>query len=267
MNDSHKSRPLDQEAFLIDILALGTKAEEESVRFEKNSGERHPKTITEIGIGISYVYRAACCYWGCQGGNHSIERLLGKAVNQSISAFKLYRMGYYDESLMLTRGIGEIANLLHLFAQDKSKLTEWETLDEKQRYHTFKPSQVRKLVKEKMEFVPVDSERYSKLCAVGTHPNPDEIPGHFTGTGVPILGMVVQPVGAYVSITELGYALGLVLVTIPKLLGLESGLGSEMKACAVDLIRNLGYFTILNYNEGLKKAYDKESERQKKSSK
>lgn len=248
--------------FLNNSLKLCEKASQDSLWFEDNSGKQHPETIKNLGNAVSLMYRAACCFWGCKREDHAIERLLGKAVNQAISSFKLYRSCYYDESLMITRGIGEIANLMHLFRLFPEKIEEWKTQNDRERYRNFKPSKVRELLKQNMDFVPIDRDRYSKLCEIGTHPNPNEIPSHYSGTEIPVLGMILQPVGAYVSITELGYATGLVLVTIPKLLQLDTDLGKGMKDTAVELIRNLGKFHVLNYHEGLKIALEKEQKRQ-----
>jgi hypothetical protein len=257
MTEEKKPNEIEHGCFLTEILEIGNQAEGLSIAFElsPSSGKRHPRTVASTGTAISYVYASACCRWGCRGGNHTIERLLGKAANQAISAFKLYRMGYYDESLMLTRGIGEIANLLHLFYQEPSKISTWENLNDRQRFSQFKPSKVRNQLVSLIGFAPIDSERYSKLCSVGTHPDPNEIPGHYTGTGIPVLGMVLQEAGAFVAMNELGFALGLVLSTIPKLLKLEKNLGKEMQEAALHLIRELGDFTIINYNQLLKDAH------------
>ncbi len=249
--------------FLNGMTELCQKAEIESELFEKYySGEKHPKTIELLGVTISLLYRSACCFWGCKGGDHVKERLIGKAVNQAICAFKLYRYCYYDESLMITRGIGEIANLLHLFNLFPEKVEEWKTQNDRDRYRNFKPSKVREILKQNMDFVPIDRDRYSKLCEIGTHPHPNEIPGHYSGTGVPILGMIVQPVGAYVAITELAYALGLVSVVTSKIIELNDEISKEMKEKGVELMRNLGSFHILNYHEGLKIAHEKRKNRE-----
>ncbi|RIV23797.1 hypothetical protein DYU11_12570 [Fibrisoma montanum] len=238
----------------LDILSQGFKqAEEETILFERISGAKHPKAINNLGNALSLLYQAACCYWKCIGGDHSIEKLIGKVVNQAISSFQLYRGCFYDESLMLTRGIGEIANLLHLFFFFPDKIEVWKALNSRERYKQFKPSAVREMLEKNNSLVPIDKDRYGKLCEIGTHPTPSEIPGHYTGTGVPILGMIVQPVGAYVSITELSYSVGLVLVVTPKLLDLDADIAKKMKDIGLELIRSLGSFNIMNYQENLEK--------------
>src|SRR5260221_628766 len=240
----------------LEVLSQGfQQAEAETILFEANfSGKRHPETIITLGTTISLLYKASCCYWKCNGGDHLLERLIAKTENQAISSFKLYRGCFYDESLMITRGIGEIANLLHLFYFFPEKKEQWKTQNDSERFRNFNPSAVRSILEKTKQFVPIDKKRYGKLCEVGTHPAPAEVPGHYTGTGVPILGMIVQPVGAYVCISELSYAVGLVAVTAPKLLAIEEPVSTEMKDVGISLIRNLGSFHILNYHEGLEQA-------------
>jgi hypothetical protein len=240
-------------------------SEEETILFEKEfSGAKHPETIKILSVTISLLYKGACCFWQCNGGDHLIERMIAKSVNQAISAFKLYRGCFYDESLMITRGIGEIANLLHLFCLFPEKIEQWKTQNDRERYNNFKPAKVRYMLEEANHLAMIDKVRYSRLCEVGTHPTPSEVPGHYTGTGVPILGMIVQPVGAYVSITELSYAVGLVSVAAPKLLKLPNTVSEELRNIGISLIKTLGNFHILNYNELLEKAWENTSEKKLK---
>lgn len=232
-------------------------AEERTLQFEQSSGVKHSETLKRFSKTVSLLYKAACCHWKCNGGDHLNERLVAKATNQALCAFRLYRYAYYDEALMIIRGIGEIANLLHFFTHFPEKEEEWKSSGEKDRYRNFKPSSVRKALQSVMPFVPIDNERYSKLCAIGTHPDPTEVPGHFTGTGIPIMGMIVQEAGAFVVLTELSYSIGMIAVVTPKLLKMDGDIAKEIQTNGVDLIRNLGAFTVLNYTELLKEHYDK----------
>lgn len=230
------------------------------MQLEGKVGERHPMTIKYLNPALFYLYNVACCSWGCSGGDHTIERMIGKAVNQAVCSFQLYRAAYYDESLMLTRGIGEIANLLYLFHFVPTSENDWKTLDERARYNKYKPSAVRKALAERSPLVPIEQDRYSRLCAIGTHPDPKEVPGHYTGIGLPVLGMVFQEVGAFVSINELAYAIGMITAIAPKLIKLEEELGRELKELSIQLIRNIGSFTVLNYQEHLQKIHGKKPE-------
>src|SRR5688572_20377225 len=71
-------------------------------------GSRAPATLESLGTVLSLAYRSAACFWGCSGGEHTIEYLVGRVVCSARSALRLLYFGYYDESLTLTRSIGEV---------------------------------------------------------------------------------------------------------------------------------------------------------------
>jgi hypothetical protein len=165
-------------------------------KFFVPSGNVHPKTLTALGDVLSIPYRLGSCAYGCRGGDHQIEWLVGKQINQAVSAHRLIRAGQYDEALMLIRGIGEIANLLWLFRDDKTELTAWKAADEKTRVRQFGPAKVRQRLERHSSVGPlIDSKRYQALCEIGTHPTPGLAPGHYTGKGPPIVGAIPQTVG------------------------------------------------------------------------
>ena len=240
--------------FLEKLQGIMDRASIEADIFSGTSGEKLPSTLTKLGSVLSVLYRLSCCSWGCKGGDHQIEWMSGRIVNQSASAHRLIRSGYYDEALMLIRGIGEMANLLWLFAGDPSAVKTWRVATAKERQSQFSPFAVR-LRLETISKIgpPIDKERYSKLCEVGTHPMPDFAPGHFTGTGRPILGCVLQPAGVYVSMTELGYAVSMCAVPLSKLLSPNDVIEQSLHQDSVELLRSLGAFTILNYEDLLAK--------------
>jgi hypothetical protein len=101
---------------------------------------------------------------------------------------------------------------------------------------------------------PIDNKRYQKLCEVGTHPVPNFVPGHFSGSGRPVLGVLVQPVGVYVSVTELAFVISMCATPLSRLLGLPEKQAESLKTQVVDLVRSLGSFTVLNYDELLAEA-------------
>jgi hypothetical protein len=69
--------------------------------------------------------------------------LTAKVVASSLAALRLALSGYYDEALALTRGVGEIANLLFLFAAKPAELERWRHADEALRKKEFGPVKVR----------------------------------------------------------------------------------------------------------------------------
>src|SRR2546421_338209 len=81
----------------------------------RTAGQKAPRCSKELGTVLSLLDRLSTCSWGCRGGDHVPEYLLGRAVTNLRAAVQLLRLGYYDESLSLTRNAGEVANLLALF--------------------------------------------------------------------------------------------------------------------------------------------------------
>lgn len=204
-----------------------------------------PVTTSELGTLVSLFYRAACCAWGCKGGDHQVERLASRVVNHSMSSYRLIRAGYYDESLVLIRGVGEITNLLWLFHKEPNELVAWKSTSRGDRLKFFGPSAVRK----KIGNPPIDEDRYQRLCEVGAHPVPGFAPNHYEGNGRPHLGVEVQPIGVHVCIAELCLAVALCARPIGNLLGLEVERQKQIIAAASRLVRSLGACTIKNYGE------------------
>jgi len=226
--------------------------------FSRVSGEKLPASINGLGSVLSLLYRASCCAWGCREGDHQCEWFAARVVNQGMSAYRLIRAGYYDESLMLIRGIGEIANLLWLFNADVTNFDQWSSSSRDERMRKFSPNAVRtKLTNLGGIGSPIDDNRYRHLCEVGTHPVPGFAPGHYSGTGRPVLGGLLQPVGVYVCITELSYAVAMCAIPLSKLLGLQEEQAKDLVSKALSLIESLGAFTILNYNDLLTEAQKK----------
>src|SRR5687767_6395497 len=100
--------PLDR-AFLERIQELADEASKFADEEALKLGQRVPASLDGLGTLMAFVYGLTTCGWGCKGGDHQIELLLGRVVNQAISAHRLMRSGFYDEALMLIRGMGEIA--------------------------------------------------------------------------------------------------------------------------------------------------------------
>jgi hypothetical protein len=222
-------------------------ADEEVLR--EAAGKRVPALLDKLGDMLSLLYRLASCYWGCKGGDHQIEWLLGRVVNQAQSAHRLMRCGFYDEALMLIRGVGETANLFWLFERDRAQLDSWKGA----KHNKFKPVDVRNALEAMGAPLPIDQERYGALCRVGTHPVPAFKPGHYSGGGPPVLGMIYQFPGYAMCLNELGYAIT-ICVPVINLLDIDIGLRKQVKDAAVALSRALGTFTVLNYDEMIAQA-------------
>ncbi len=147
-----------------------------------------------LGTALSALYQLGTCHGHCRGGDHILESLAGRTNNLGSAAFLLTMNGYYDEALGLIRSIGEIANLLLLFAENPAKYGEWVQATKKARIKNFGPSAVQKLMKDK-SLTPMDGTWYSELCEKAVHVTPDTIPNLHNSAGQKYVGGIEQPEG------------------------------------------------------------------------
>jgi hypothetical protein len=127
------------------------------------------ETISEF---FKILYKISTCGFGCSGGSHIIEYITGRGYNLGLSAMKLLRLGFYDESLSLIRSISEIVNLFALFGVDSNSLEIWYNLDDRGRINEFSPAKVRNKIGKLNLPCPIYKEYYSKMCEVAVHVNP-----------------------------------------------------------------------------------------------
>jgi hypothetical protein len=255
--EQHKAFPVGRD-FLEFVQTETDKASQRVDLFSQESGKCLPATLDGLGMVLSLLYRLACCAWGCRGGDHQMEWLTGRVVNHALSAHRLIRAGSYDEALVLIRGIGEIANLLWLFHVDPTALEWWKVAERHERLNQFSPGKVRNLLKRAISIgPPIDDNRYRALCEIGTHPRPAFAPGHYSGTGRPVLGVLIQPAGVYMTMTELGFAVAMAATPLSRLLVADDEIRNALRTEAVALVRALGTFTILNYEELLENVREK----------
>jgi len=169
----------------------------------ENLGKKAPECLEYIGSVLSLLDRMASCWWRCNGGNHRIERLCGKASANARSSLRLMRFGFYDESLVHCRIVGEIANLLNLFAVDNDAYRTWSASSEHESKHAFAPVRVRERL-EKIQGSPlIDKTRYGLLSGYAVHPQPHTNPNSFNRLGIPTIGGYMQQEGVLICINEL----------------------------------------------------------------
>jgi hypothetical protein len=228
LNDETLEFPTARD-FLDVTQELADASSKNTDKFCAEAGKSLPQTLDAAGTVLSVLYRLACCYYGCPGGDHQIEWLTGKFVNEAVSAHRLIRAAQYDEALILIRGMGEIVNLLWLFQEDRAELVAWKAADRKTRRNHFGPGAVRGRLKKSSELgPPIDDERYAALCEIATHPTPSLAPGHYSGTGRPVLGAILQEVGVFVCVNELAYAIAMAAIPIAVLLNASSDIKTEI---------------------------------------
>ncbi len=244
-----QANPLSGMEFLQRVESLAEEAGQTTDDISKGFGEKLPASLEGLGSTLSQLYFVATCAWGCSGGDHQAEWLVGRVVNHAMSSYRLSRAGFYDESLVLTRGIGEIANLFQLF-ETKAEFEDWQRASRRDRLSRFAPKAVRDRLKGMSSMGPaVDDNRYRMLCEVGTHPIPGFAPGHYSGTGTPVLGHLVQIGGVLVTITELSFAVAMVAIFALPHLDLPAEQKNSIFNGALGLVRSLGSIDITNYEE------------------
>ncbi|HVT39613.1 MAG TPA: hypothetical protein VHE78_11250 [Gemmatimonadaceae bacterium] len=207
-------------------------------------GRNLPVLESALGSALSSLEQAACCYWGCTGGEHVLERLIGRAYSLACASHRLMETGRYDEALLVLRSLGELANLLTLFATDRSSLDTWLAAEDRARRRDFIPVKVRLALEAKNTPAPMDQDLYDKLCQLTVHPTPETKPGMHNPSGLVVLGGHVQIVGVVVVLNELARVVGCSAICASSLLSLPAEKALEMRILGADLLRTVGPLTI-----------------------
>jgi len=177
---------------------------------------------------------------------HAIEFLAGRAVSYGLAALRLVNFGHYDEALALTRSIGEIGNLLHLFMVDPSAIRRWLDASNKAEREEFEPYWVREALKTISSMVPTDDERYGVLCATAIHPNPKVVPQSHNENSIPTLGGYYQERGQVVCINEIARAVATVAGPTGRIAVIAPDKSEEIVAAAISLMKTIGETTLDN---------------------
>jgi hypothetical protein len=159
--------------------------------------------------------------------------------------------GRYDESLLLVRALGEITNLLTLFATNRAALQQWRATDDEAQRRDFSPVKVRLALEKANIPIPMDEERYKLLCGLTAHPTPSTKPGMHNPSGRAVLGGHVQIAGVVVVLNELAHVLGCAVVSAASLLDLPIESKLCMRAEGATLLRASGPLTLENIGDVL----------------
>ena len=212
-------------------------------------GTKAPATLAHTGTVMSLLDRMASCWWMCQGGDHRIEYLCGRAVSNARAALRLLRFALYDESLALSRAIGETANLMQLFTLDNSALRDWRNATPKQARKDFSPYQVRMRLEALSQAPAITQERYGLLSDRATHVGPHTVPQSHNILGVPFAGSHVQAEGTLVCLNELAVPLSLVSCFGAILLDLDKDTRLSILRSARSLAEHIGGAMITEIDE------------------
>jgi len=205
MSTSNKTLPRGA-AFFDTVATVETQCFAESIGEIPKLGLSTPACFDCLGDVLSLLYAEAACFHGCSGGDHFYQRITARIVTHSLSSLRLALSGYYDESFALTRNLGEMANLLFLFAARPDLVETWRSADDAARWKEFRPAKVRRTLEGMSLRPPVDESRYSLLCEVGVHLVPSVSPQSFNEHGRSTLGARFQYEGLMCALNELATA-------------------------------------------------------------
>lgn len=234
----------------VDFLNLVWEQEEECFNYTRQKlpemGEKVPECLSNLGTVLSLLDQLASCLWGCSEGDHLIEYLAGRASSSTRASVRLLYAGFYDEALMLTRGIGEIANLLFLFSADTESMNLWRRSDKGDRQRHFTPFRIRVRLEELGVPPIIDKERYSRLSEIGTHVTPETKPQCHNPIGQPTLGGVFQEGGVVVALNEVCSSISLVALPLTMLLDLDRENEKDLIDASERLLINIGAVDVLS---------------------
>ena len=223
--------------------------ETETDRRIPNMGVKAPKCLEHIGTVLSLLDRMASCWWVCRGGDHLIEYLCGRVASNARAALRLLRFGFYDESLLVSRAIGETSNLLQLFYQETGTLEDWIKSSRKDRISKFGPVKVRCRLQSLKTSPVINEERYRLLCERAAHVNPETKPQSHNILGVPAAGAILQEEGLLVCLNELALPLSTTAFFGVILLDLENDIKKTIFSAARTLVEQIGGGTITEIDD------------------
>lgn len=224
-------------AFLELVEGAEEKREERvrSLLDKGSSSSSYNELRGKLGTLLSLVDRLGSCWWGCSGGDHTVEYAVAASSGNAFAALRLVRAGYYDEALGLARQIAERANLLQLFLFNNQSLREWSDADPETRQKKFSAYNIR-IELEKLNIPPVmERDYYHYLSGFGVHPG--RVPQSFGEKLPPSVGGLFRPRGLMIVLNELAYVISMVGGTGVVLLGDDERIPADRIAgAAMDLL-------------------------------
>jgi hypothetical protein len=226
-------KDLTGEKFLKYIRDLESDCTTMTIRALPELGEKAPDCYEALGMTLALLDCGSSCFWGCKGGDHRLEYLIGRATSTAYAAVGLAVRGYYDQALSLARTLGEIGNLVSLFAVDAKRIDEWKTLDERTRKERFSAYNVR-VALEKMGFpdVPINKDRYGRLSVYSIHAIPDQMPQAHGAEGRAIAYPVFQVGGFILALNEIALPVAFIALSAGKLLELQAEVSETFREIA-----------------------------------
>jgi len=162
-----------------------------------------PEVLQVTGETLMLLEQYGTCHWGCRGGAHLLERFAARTVSYALASLRLLWFGHYDEAYSLLRTLGELANLLLLFANDSDELRLWRDADESERRNSFGAAAVRgKLEGRRLPLV-LTRERFNVLSSRFAHSGQIPAAQLHNPSGVMTTGGYIQAGGLTYGIAQL----------------------------------------------------------------
>ena len=209
-----------------------------------NLGSKASACLERLGTVLSLLDRMASCWWVCRQGDHRIEYLCGRAASNARAVLRLLRFGFYDEALVLCRGLGEVANLMYLFVCDEESFEEWKTSCPRRIRQEFSPVRVRLRLESLSKPPAINEERYRLLSERAAHVHPGTTPQAHNILGVPVAGAKIQDEGLLICINELAIPLSLITSVGVHMLDIDTTITEQIISCSQSLSEQIGGATI-----------------------
>jgi hypothetical protein len=233
------------------VFRLEAECEAATATFLPKAGEKAPMTWIRLGTNLAVLEALSCCWWGCRGGDHVVEYLLGRTVGSVRAAVRLARAGLYDESFNALRTAGEVVNLLTLFSIDGELLEVWRATSPRDRFALARPTNVmRRLAEAGRAGSSLNFEKYDLLSRIA-HGNTSDAPQAHNPLGLPLAAGLFQNAGFLVALNEAALAVALAILAGVKLIDLDTGLTHELLGDARELVEATGAVTLTTVGEAL----------------
>jgi hypothetical protein len=233
------------------LLRLEADCEAATAEYLRGAEEKAPETWARLGTSLALLDALSSCHWGCRGGDHAVEYLLGRTVGSVRATLRLARAGLYDESLNALRTAGEIVNLLTLFQSDPALLDRWRTASPRERYQLARPTDVqRRLAGMGREESSLNSEKYDLLSRIA-HGNTSDAPQSHNPIGLPLTAGIFQEAGLLVALNEAALTVALAVLAGVQLVDLEKDRARSLLDEGHALVKSTGAVTLTTVGEAL----------------
>ena len=184
-----------------------------------------------LGELLGWLDGIASCRWGCTGGDHQIEQLIGRFSATASASLLLLRRGYFDQALGLFRELEETVQLLELFTHSSNDCQTWLRLGDEDRKNRYSVNNVRDKLVKLGGVVVMDKPAYHLYSRYGVHPGSSVEPRSHDSVENPTVGMPFRPAKHLFMGTAVGHA-----VVRTALFGMDLVTASDVKQGIFDAV-------------------------------